>query len=49
MRFGISGIGMPKAPKEIQKWLNIAKEDLEVAKDLFMTGRYIYTTFFVNR
>lgn len=40
---------MPKAPKKIQKWLDIAKEALEVAKDLFRAGRYLYTTFFCQQ
>lgn len=35
--------------KENEKWLKIAKEDLEVARDLFSSGRYLYTTFFCQQ
>lgn len=40
---------MATVPKEIQKWLDIAKEDLDVAKELLSSGRYLYATFFCQQ
>jgi HEPN domain-containing protein len=40
---------MPKASNEVKKWLAIAKEDMEVAKELFKNGRYLYATFFCQQ
>lgn len=40
---------MPKLPKEVKKWLDIAKEDLDVAGELFKSGRYLYATFFCQQ
>ncbi len=40
---------MPKASNEVKKWLAIAKEDMEVARELFSTGRYLYATFFCQQ
>lgn len=38
-----------KVSKEVRKWINIAREDLEVAKELFKSGRYLYATFFCQQ
>ncbi|MBI4745913.1 MAG: HEPN domain-containing protein [Deltaproteobacteria bacterium] len=35
--------------KEIQKWLDIAMEDLDVANELFNSRRYLYATFFCQQ
>lgn len=40
---------MPKLPKEVKKWLDIAKEDLAVAGELFKSGRYLYSAFFCQQ
>ncbi|MBI3752624.1 MAG: HEPN domain-containing protein [Deltaproteobacteria bacterium] len=40
---------MAKLSKEIQKWIDIAQEDLEVAKELLQSGRYLYATFFCQQ
>lgn len=31
--------------KEVQNWLDSARYDLETARDMFRSGRYIYTVF----
>ncbi|MBI3398608.1 MAG: HEPN domain-containing protein [Deltaproteobacteria bacterium] len=40
---------MAKLSKEIQKWIDIAQEDLEVARELFKSGRYLYSAFFCQQ
>lgn len=40
---------MAKLPKEIQKWIDIAQEDLDVAKELLKSGRCLYATFFCQQ
>ena len=40
---------MPKLPKEVKKWLDIAKEDLDVARELFKSGRFLYSAFFCQQ
>lgn len=38
-----------KTSKKAHKWLDIAKEDLGVARVLFKSGRYIYCAFFCQQ
>lgn len=40
---------MPKTTKKVRAWLDIAMEDLSVARDLLKSGRYVYCAFFCQQ
>jgi len=40
---------MPKTTKKVRAWLDIAMEDLDVARKLFKSGRYLYSAFFCQQ